>query len=619
MDLFTLVAKLTLDSSDYDKGVEDAKEKTSGLGDKLAGAAKVGGAAMVAGVGAAAAAVGSMAKKAVDAYADYEQLSGGIETLFGDSAQTVISNADKAFKTAGMSMNDYMETTISSAASLINSLEGDQAKAADLMDLSITDMADNVNKMGTSMEGVMNAYRGFSRGNFTMLDNLALGFAGTKEGMEELLKKAKELSGVDYNIDSYADIVEAIHVVQTEMGITGTTALEASETISGSMSTMQAAWENVLTSVANGNGDLSESIDGLVESAAAVASNIIPAVQTALTGLGSLVTELAPVLAQEFPKLVTSVLPSLISSAVTLAVSLGSALAENAPTIINSLVTALSSNAVTLIDGAFAMITALITGISDALPELIPSAIAAIMTIAEALTSPANLMSIIDAALSLVINLANGLVQAVPQLIQQAPILIKNLVTALTAETPQLLAAALQLIVSLSLGIIESLPELIAQAPQIIAAIVGGIIDGLGSILEVGGDIVRGLWQGIKDAWGWLVDSVKGLFGGFVDSIKGLLGIHSPSTLFAGIGDMMARGLGEGFEDTMAKVADDMEDAIPTKFGAVDVATGTTANSGATAAQQMTIGFDVDVEGLVRYLRPYLKDEDTRIGAAMVI
>ena len=266
MDLFTLVAKLVLDSDQYDEKVKDAKKDAEGLGSKLAGAAKVGGAAMVAGVGVAAAEVGKLAKQAVEAYADYEQLSGGIETLFGDSAKAVITSAEDAYKTAGMSMNEYMETTIGSAAAMISSLGGDQAEAAKLMDMSITDMSDNVNKMGTTMEAVQNAYRGFSRGNFTMLDNLALGYAGTKEGMQSLLDKAMELEAqqgrtTKFSIDSYADIVNAIHIVQDEMGITGTTSREASETISGSLSTMKSAWQNMLTVVANGNGDMDKAID----------------------------------------------------------------------------------------------------------------------------------------------------------------------------------------------------------------------------------------------------------------------------------------------------------------------------------------------------------------------
>ena len=232
MNLFELSAKLSLDSSEYEQGINSAVQKSNTFGDVLkanllSDTIRMGLTALWEALKRVSQAFIEIGKQAVEAYANYEQLAGGVETLFGDSAQKVLNDANQAFKTAGMSMNEYMETSIQSAASLISSLGGDQAKAAEMMNMSITDMADNVNKMGTTMEGVQNAYRGFSRGNFTMLDNLALGFSGTKEGMQELLDKAREISGFKYDISSYADIVEAIHVVQTEMGITGTTAREA--------------------------------------------------------------------------------------------------------------------------------------------------------------------------------------------------------------------------------------------------------------------------------------------------------------------------------------------------------------------------------------------------------
>ena len=218
-DVGAVKYRVELDDSGLDKEVDKTESKLSSkFGSAAKGLAAGVGAAAVGAVAAGTSAVIGLVKTASDAYGDFEQLSGGIETLFGDSADTVMQNAEKAFKTAGMSMNDYMETSIQSAAALINSLDGDQAEAARLMDMSITDMSDNVNKMGTDMEAVQNAYRGFSRGNFTMLDNLALGFAGTKEGMQQLLDAAQQISGVEYDISSYSDIVEAIHVVQTEMG-----------------------------------------------------------------------------------------------------------------------------------------------------------------------------------------------------------------------------------------------------------------------------------------------------------------------------------------------------------------------------------------------------------------
>ena len=348
-------------------GTKAGKTFASRFGGALGTVGKLAGA----GIAAAATGIGVLGKQAVTAYADFEQLSGGIETLFGDSANYVMKRAQLAYKTAGMSANDYMETSISSAAALINSLGGDQAKAAVLMNMSITDMADNVNKMGTSMEAVQNAYRGFSRGNFTMLDNLALGFAGTKEGMEELLKKAEELSGVKYDIGSYADIVNAIHVVQTEMGITGTTAEEAASTISGSINTMKAAWTNLLTGVANGNADLGGLTANLVSSVKVVGKNLMPVVRTVLKGMTEVIRELAPEIGAELPALVADVLPDLVTAGVGLAVGLGTALAENAPTIIQALVTALVNNAPALLEGGAQLVISLASGLIQSVPLIL--------------------------------------------------------------------------------------------------------------------------------------------------------------------------------------------------------------------------------------------------------
>lgn len=328
MDVFDLFAKLSLDTSEYESGLNDARGSAEKGGSSIGAALRKAGKVAAAGIAAASAAVVALGKQSINTYADYEQLVGGVETLFGDSAKKVISDADQAFKSAGMSANDYMETSIQSAAAMINSLGGDQAKAADLMNMSITDMADNVNKMGTSMEAVQNAYRGFSRGNFTMLDNLALGFAGTKEGMQNLLDKAHELSGVEFNIDSYSDIVEAIHVVQTEMGITGTTAKEAGDTISGSVHAMKSAWKNLLGGLANESADLGKLIDNLIESIigkngkGGVINNILPAVERALNGIAKVVTTAAPKIVPIIVKIILDNLPTIINAGTQVLVAL---------------------------------------------------------------------------------------------------------------------------------------------------------------------------------------------------------------------------------------------------------------------------------------------------------
>lgn len=319
----------------------ESEEVGKSLASKIGGGLKTGlgvaAKSAVAGIAAAGTAAVALGNQALQSYADYEQLIGGVQTLFGDSADKVVQDASQAFKTAGMSANDYMETSIQSAAALINSLGGDQAKAAEMMGMSITDMSDNVNKMGTSMEAVQNAYRGFSRGNFTMLDNLALGFAGTKEGMQELLNAAQQISGVKYDINSYADIVEAIHVVQTQMGITGTTAKEAMTTISGSVNATKAAWQNLMTGLADENADFEGLVTNFVDSAMIAAENILPRVQTIMGGLGQLITEGAQKILPIIIDMIIQNLPQIIASGVQIIISLITGIVQAIPQLVAAL------------------------------------------------------------------------------------------------------------------------------------------------------------------------------------------------------------------------------------------------------------------------------------------
>lgn len=319
MDLMKLMVRIGADTKDAEKGISKVSKLGNTLAKGLGTAAKGAGIAL----GAAAAAVGALTKSAVDAYARYEQLVGGVETLYKTSAGKVQEYAKKAYKTAGMSANDYMEQATSFAAALVKSLGGDTQKAADMADMAIRDMSDNVNKMGSSMESVQNAYAGFAKGNFTMLDNLKLGYGGTKEEMEKLLKQAEAIEkqqgrSTKFSIDSYADIVQAIHIVQDEMGITGTTAAEADKTISGSLAATKAAWENVMTAIAGGNIDLQDSIDALVTSGINTINNIWPVVSNALSGIADLVKSVAPIIAENLPGMVEEVLPKLIDAAITL-------------------------------------------------------------------------------------------------------------------------------------------------------------------------------------------------------------------------------------------------------------------------------------------------------------
>lgn len=349
------------------------KSAASSIGKAFTAAAK----AAAVGFGAAAAAVAAVGKSALNAYADYEQLVGGVETLFGNASDKVLQNANRAFQTAGLSANEYMETVTSFSASLLQSVGKDTKKAAEYADQALVDMSDNANKMGSNMQDIQNAYQGFAKQNYTMLDNLKLGYGGTKEEMERLIadaNKVKQANGemADLSIDSFADITEAIHIVQTEMGITGTTAKEASTTIQGSVGMMKASWKNLLVGVADDTQDFGGLMDNFVDSVGIAAKNILPRVETILSGIGSLVEGLAPVVAQAVPQLVTTILPSMASAAASLLKAFAGSLVELAPALLQS---ALSGIQTVLVSGLVPQ------GLADNIMHVFDNAAKAIETV----------------------------------------------------------------------------------------------------------------------------------------------------------------------------------------------------------------------------------------------
>ena len=533
MDLFDLAAKITLDSSEYENGIKKASGETDGFGSKIKKAFSVIGKMSLAAVGAAATGISAIVKQSVSAYGEYEQLAGGVETLFGSSANKVMEDAKQAFKTAGMSANEYMETSIQSAASLINSLGGDQEKAAKLMNMSITDMADNVNKMGTSMEAVQNAYRGFSRGNFTMLDNLALGFAGTKEGMQELLEKAQEISGVKYDISSYSDIVEAIHVVQSEMGITGTTAKEASETIQGSLSSAKSAWENLVTGLSDSNADVSQLVTDFISSAGTVAKNIIPVVKQALSGIGDAVSELAPAITSGLAEMIPDVLPGLIKSAITLVTELAKALVDNVDSvidaafqIINILVESLSdpNGLILLIDAAFTIIQKLADGLTQNLPVLIPAVVDIILQLAEKLVDPQNITMIMGAATDIMLALIDGIMNSLPDLLARAPEIIMQFAMAMINMKVQLFMAAVKLIMEFILGLASVGEKLVTNGKEIVNKVWNGVKQKLEDAKKWGKDLIQNFISGLTAKW----EALKSKVSGIAQGIKNLLGFSEP-------------------------------------------------------------------------------------------
>lgn len=471
--------------------MDGAGHKTSVFGDVLK--ANLLGSSIVSGIKAVASGIKSLISGAIEGYGEYEQLVGGVETLFGNSADTVIKNAENAYKTAGLSANAYMETVTSFSASLLQSMGNDTEAAAKKADQALTDMSDNANKMGTDMQSIQNAYQGFAKQNYTMLDNLKLGYGGTKEEMQRLIDDANALNAAqgnytNYTIESYADIVDAIHTVQTEMGITGTTALEASTTVEGSINSMKAAYQNFVTGLGDQNADIGALTEELIQSAGNVAKNVLPVIESVVKNIAETVRE-------------------------------------------------------------------------------------------------------------------------------QGPDMITRFVAYATEKLPEVLKLGIQLIVSLVKGLEQNLPELLRGTLALVDAIISAFLDSLPDIIEVGKDIVRGLWEGIKAMASWIGDKVSGFVGGIVDGVKGILGIHSPSRVFAGIGQNMALGLGQGFEKQMQSVTAGIQNAIPTPTvdtvynAAAGMVNGLAAQSAGSPGGSYTINLVLqNGQQIASWLLPDLRD-----------
>lgn len=513
-----------------------------------------------------------LGKQAIESYAEYEQLIGGVETLFKDSAPVVEQYANNAYKTAGLSANEYMSTVTSFSASLLQSLNGDTKKSAEVADMAITDMSDNANKMGTSIEMIQNAYQGFAKQNYTMLDNLKLGYGGTKGEMERLLADATAISGVEYDISNLNDVYQAIHVIQGELGITGTTAKEASTTIQGSVSSMKSAWQNLLTGMADDNADFGLLIGNFVDSILTVGDNILPRIQTVIQGMGELVsgllTQLVPEIVATIPPMIESSLPTLITAIQTSITSILAVLPQlmaGFESIIPQLLTSIVELLPMLIDAGIQVILSLINGISASLPSLVPTIVEAVITIVTSLLD--NIGLIIDAGIQLLTGLVDGLIEAIPILVEAIPTIIDSLVNGVFGNLPKLVEAGIQLIIGLGVGLIQAIPTLVAQIPNIIRSIINAFSSYGNAYSEIGTNILKGIWDGIVAWSGELWRSIKKLGEQIVGWFADILGIHSPSTVMADkIGKNMALGLGVGFENTMADVNEQMASAIPTEF-----------------------------------------------------
>lgn len=515
---------------DLGKEMDNGGQKVLSFGDlvksNLASEAIIGGVKLMASaIKEAAEALVDLSKQAIQGFAEQEQLIGGVDTLFKESSKQVQQYANEAYKTAGLSANEYMETVTSFSASLLQSLGGDTAKAAAYADRAVTDMSDNANKMGTNMASIQDAYQGFAKQNYTMLDNLKLGYGGTKTEMERLVSEAAAMTeeqeklnvAVDAGDLSFGNIVNAISVVQEHLGIAGTTATEAATTIEGSAKAMKSAWQNLVTGMANENLDLSALIENFVESIQIfLDDNLIPRIQTmlprmveALTQLiGAMTPYIAPALQMLLPVIVQGI-SALVSGIVQALPAVVSAISEVIPMIVDQLVVLLPQITAAGVD----VIAALASGIGENLPALIPAAVDAIIEVA----------------------------------------------STLVANVDKIILASGDLMAGLIRGLIEALPRVLYRLPEIIIAITSGLLKGVGSMVDVGNQMVRGLFEGIRNAGNWLYNKLRGWVSNVLGWVKRLFGIHSPSTVFADeIGKFIPPGITVGVKEAMPRALRDM-------------------------------------------------------------
>lgn len=539
MNLFELFVKIGVDDQASDK----ISSLSSKIGSGLATAAKIGTAAVT----AAAAGITALTTTAVNNYAEYEQLVGGAELLFGDAFDFVQGKASEAYKNVQMSQSEYLQQVNGFATGLKTALGGNSQAAAELADRIITAEADIVAATGASQEMVQNAFNGIMRSNYVMLDNLQLGITPTKEGFQEVIDivnkwNAEQGKATDYQIDNLADAQSALLDYIEMQGLSGYAAMEASNTISGSIASVKSAWANLVTGIADDNANVGQLIDNLIDSAVIASGNLLPRIEKTLTGIGELIEGLAPVVIDALPGLIGNVLPSLL-------------------------------------DTGLSLLMGIIDGITN------------------------NFDSLLDTAFQVIDMLLNGIVDNLPRIIEMG----------------------VQLIGKLAVGIVQAIPELVMKAPEIISAIVNGFSASFDDIVSIGENIVKGIWDGISAMASWITEKVSGFFGGIVDSAKYVLGIASPSKVFAGIGEFMAEGLGEGWEDKYGSIKRGIQNDLSFKTATVDFASSgfgvssagiinsTASNSYSNSNFPSSIELRLsssDGQNLGRWLVPFVRSEN---------
>lgn len=501
-------------------GIDGGAKKSSGILTGLGTVAKGVATAALAGFTALTGAVTAIGGAALSAYADYEQLVGGVDTLFGSASQTLQGYAAEAYKTCGMSANQYMTQATSFAASLVSSCGGDVAKAADYANMAMGDMSDNVNKMGSDMADVQNAYQGFAKQNYTMLDNLKLGYGGTQAEMKRLIADANKLrqeqgKNADLTIDSYADVVEAIHTVQENMGITGTTAKEAATTISGSIGMAKAAWENFITGLGRDDVDFSQLTQQLLESIGAVATNVAPRVAQ----IGQGIVTAFPVVLSGLGTVLAPVVSEALSTAWNIAVGALAELGIQLPTVdasqmlsgINAAMDAaklLLTDPAAFLEKGNQLVQSVGSGIRAGVPQIVSEGLNILTSLSQAFLT--GFPQIVSMGGQLVLSLVQGLMDSLPSLIEQGPHIVSNIANGISAAAGFLLDTGLQIIVAIGTGLVNAVPTLLANIPQILQAVWDAFV--AYQWVTLGGTLVTSIGEGIAALGSQIPTKLKGFF-----------------------------------------------------------------------------------------------------------
>lgn len=583
------------------QGILDPESKKAGKSAGLSISGAIKGAIAAAGIGTAL-------KMAISEGGALEQSIGGIETLFKDSAGTVRKYADEAYKTVGVSANSYMENVTSFSASLLQSMGGDTKEAAKVAHTAMLDMGDNANKMGTDMRGIQNAYQGFAKGNYTMLDNLKLGYGGTKTEMERLLADAQKLTGVKYNLDNLDDVFMAVHAIQEEIGITGTTALEAEETIEGSLNAMKAAFTNTLGALAIGE-NVTGSFQALAETMSTfIFGNLLPMIGTIFQSLptaliaffqtaapllitegGNLITQLGNGLITAIPGLLVQVqvmmtkviawirneFPTILKKGVELIVKFATGILKALPSvlsnigqILNQVLVAIFAAIPSIMQSGYDLIVGLAKGIWSNYPEIVTRITNILAGLLQTILE--HMPAITKKGWELVGKLAMGIWNNIPQIISTMGNLLASVISKIGSYLPKFLNEGLKLIGQMAIGIINAIPGIVAKIPQVISAMISAFSGVKDQFFDIGSDLIKGLWNGINSVKDWIMGKISGFVGGITSGIKGFFGIKSPSTVMADeVGKWIPAGLAEGIEDNVKPVTDAMNDLTDLTTGAM--------------------------------------------------